>query len=623
MKKHDYSRFDGCKYRQGLLMFTQVLEEVLFYYSYESYKLPALNGRYLCLDILNTKGNIDRKSITEGNFVPLAEEFENMIENDVYFKLVDESNLSDVLLKKRDKNGVIIDYKKFDNKAKISKYSELASFLAAQFDAYGNCYLHEMIEFLYRNILADEYEYDNFDNICCLTKALATELVNSGYSVEHIYHTLTNIFIENNGEIVDEKQLLDDFFSKFTFKPKTYKVSFGINRETASYLKHIDNLEVIEPTYADRKKLKLHRKDYIARVKVESLDEFKATKEAFDFLEIIIGLHRISQHHRPVSIQPTMIVDLLDDEENLISTFIVSQSVNVLHRAINESQVQSLFYDDQLLNNIKVPNSFYRAVSLHNNAIDSNEKMNQLLDLWTAIEVLIEFKQGDEEKINVISNCLTSILNRTYLYRQIEQLYKDLAAVLNAEDLNIIGNIGQEERMVVKLAKLLSVKTYETQRQELLDKLNDYPILQYRINTFSRKIFVNSQSVYNELKRHKDKIKWQIMRIYRNRNMIVHDGRSMPYLEVILGNLHYYVDSLIDTLIEYYHLQFSKNNVIYMDVEKRQEEYWNYLGLDDKGKIKAPKEIDEDNYLKILFNDYEGNFVKNIIEEAIKEQVAE
>lgn len=49
-------------------------------------------------------------------------------------------------------------------------------------------------------------------------------------------------------------------------------------------------------------------------------------------------------------------------------------------------------FDNQLLNKIQTPESFLRAVSLHNSALDSKEPTNQLLDLWTAMETLIGFK---------------------------------------------------------------------------------------------------------------------------------------------------------------------------------------------------------------------------------------
>ena len=93
----------------------------------------------------------------------------------------------------------------------------------------------------------------------------------------------------------------------------------------------------------------------------------------------------------------------------------------------------------------------------------------------------------------------------------------------------------------------------------------------------------------------------------------------MPYLNIILGNLHYYVDSLFDVLIEYYHLGVQTNKTIFYDIEKNETLYWQLLGLDDKGKNVTAKEITETNYKEIIFNNYEGNAIKNVIKQAIEE----
>jgi len=117
MKKSDYSHIAASSYRKNLIMFFETLEEVLFYYSFESYKLPALNSHFLCMDLLEAKKNIDDKSITEGNFFPLAEEFEDMLENDVVVKAyIPEAS---VLLKRRDKLGGIVDYRSAEQKPKL------------------------------------------------------------------------------------------------------------------------------------------------------------------------------------------------------------------------------------------------------------------------------------------------------------------------------------------------------------------------------------------------------------------------------------------------------------------------------------------------------------------------
>lgn len=113
------------------------------------------------------------------------------------------------------------------------------------------------------------------------------------------------------------------------------------------------------------------------------------------------------------------------------------------------------------------------------------------------------------------------------------------------------------------------------------------------------------------------------MRIYRNRNMIVHNGNYMPYLHVILGNLHYYLDAMFDVLIEYYHLGIDRNQSIFFHIQKEELRYWNILGLDDKGKKISSVPISDLNLMEMVFNGYEGNTVKNSVNQAIAKMKAE
>lgn len=615
MKKTEYKHIDDSIYRKNMIMFIQTLEEVLFYYSFESYKMPALNSHFLCWDLLQTKRNIDNKSITEGNFVPLAEEFEYTLENDIVLKaFIPEI---DVILKRRDRLGSTIDYKKADQKAKINKYSEAAGYIREVNNA-TDIYLTRIYDLLVDNILTEKSEHSNWNAIYSLTRTLATELVNGGYSPEHIRQEMKTTFLDTKTKVKCESQLLVDFFNKFTFDSKSYQVILGINAETAKILRYLNGEIVKEPTEEIRKQLNLrHRGDCIVEMIIEDVDKFEAADVGYGRINTVIGLHRISQHHKPVYIKTLAQINEIDDEHNILSSKTIKIGKNILLRANNETQIQSYFFDNQLLNKVKPPETFFRAVSLHNSALDSKESTNQLLDLWTALETLIGFKSGDEDKINVVCDILTSVLNRTYLYTHIAQLYKDISAVLDESGEEIIRNVMGDEQVVWKLAKLLSVSDYQKEYVTLYKLLDEYPLLQYRMEHFSKIIFVDSKSVYEELTRHKQKVKWQIMRIYRNRNMIVHNGEHMPYLNIILGNLHYYIDAMFDLLIEYYHLGIKQNQYIFYHVQKTEMIHLNLLGLDEKGKKIAPQTITESNYSTIIFNGYEGNAIKNVVREAI------
>ena len=567
------------------------------------------------MDLLQTKMNIDNKSITEGNFIPLAEEFENIIENDVVLK----SYIPQIenILKRRNKLGAIVDYRKSEFKTKISKYSEAAGYICEISNA-DNLYLKAIFDLLINNVFTEGCGYYNWENIYSLTRILATELMNGGYSSEYISQELKDAFLDNRKKVKSEEQILVDFFNKFTFERKSYQVILGINAETAKILKHIKDITVKEPPRDIRKKLDLkHKGDCIVELFLENVDKHEAANAGYGYINAIIGLHRISQHHKPVFVKPLAQINEIDDERNVLSSKVVKIGKNVLLRANNESQIQSYFFDEQLLNNVQPPETFFRAVSLHNSALDSKESTNQLLDLWTAVETLIGFKSGDEDKINVICEIVTSVLNRTYLYSHMTQLYKDISAVLGEDGEQVIQTVRGEEQDIWKLAKILSNDDFKECYTELYERLKEYPLLQYRMEKFSKKIFVDSKSVYEELKRHKQKLKWQIMRIYRNRNMIVHNGEHMPYLNIILGNLHYYIDAMFDLLIEYYHLGIERNQHIFYDVQKEEMRHLDLLGLDEKGKKVNSKEITEENYAQIIFNGYEGNAIKNIVKEAI------
>ena len=615
MKKREFEYIEKSIYRKNIIMFIQTLEEVLFYYSFESYKMPALNSHFLCWDLLKTKNNIDNKIIMEGNFIPLAEEFENVLENDIALKaFIPEI---DVILKQRDKLGVIVDYKKADLKTKINKYAEAAGYIREISEA-NNIYLTTIFDKIIGNIFTEINEYSNWNAIYSLTRILVTELVNSGYSPEYISYEMRKTFLDNRKKVKCEKQLLIDFFSKFTFKSKLYQVILGINAETAKILHHFKEITVKEPVGELRAQLNLtHKGDCIVELFLEDLDKYKAANAGYGYINTIIGVHRISQHHKPVYVKPLMQINEVDEECNILSGRIIKNDKNILLRANNESQVQSYFFDTQLLNEVQTPATFLRAVSLHNNALDSKEPTNQLLDLWTAVETLIGFKSGNDDKINVICDILTSVLNRTYLYTHMVQLHKDIMAVLGDVGGKFISNVSGEEQVVWKLAKVLSVGSYQEDYAALYKLLEEYPLIQYRMEYFSKIIFADSKSVYEELVRHKHKIRWQIMRIYRNRNMIVHNGEYMPYFETILSNLHYYIDAMFDLLIEYYHLGIKKNQYIFYHVQKEEVRYWNILGLDEKGKKIISQEITELNYSTIIFNGYEGNVVKNVVKEAI------
>ena len=92
------------------------------------------------------------------------------------------------------------------------------------------------------------------------------------------------------------------------------------------------------------------------------------------------------------------------------------------------------------------------------------------------------------------------------------------------------------------------------------------------------------------MKKHAKRVEWQIKRIYRNRNMIVHNGEKTPYLSLLVENLHSYVD---DFLLYVIHSMAEGKNINSMCQELFvKESKWDseflQKGTKEKTKVKDP-----------------------------------
>ena len=82
MKAYSFANWTiNCNTRP-LLFFVQCMEEMLFPYGHDSYKVPALNFHFLCREILISIEKMEMDVVDKGNMRPLFEELSSMLTND-------------------------------------------------------------------------------------------------------------------------------------------------------------------------------------------------------------------------------------------------------------------------------------------------------------------------------------------------------------------------------------------------------------------------------------------------------------------------------------------------------------------------------------------------------------
>lgn len=616
MKQQNISHWEKNEYFEKFLLFVQTFAEATFTYSFESYRLPALNCHYLCYDVVKTAKDIERKILMDGNFLPMSEEFEQLLSEDPFINNCITNN--SMLIFAKDKNLNYYDISKLELKTKIREYKEIANFIKNICEV-QHVYFDFICDYLLNHIFSNDCTYENKKEIYSLTRMLVTELVNGGYSQEFLFQSVQEYFYNKNKKIECTSDILLDFLNHFTNDKFEFKLKFMVNYKMCDIFEDLNNFEIGTLNENELKLLNSQRKESKSvTIKINAVDYYSAYIYSLNIIQTVLSLHNLNQHNSKLYVSSSALVFKINENNEEESPILVNKSVNLMKKLGNTTYLYALYNDVILVNNSKLPYSFIKAVSLHNVAIECKDMSNQLLNLWTIIEVLITSKRDNEDRINTISNVLCSILNRNYLYSNIEQLLQDIRLCTDNDIDNIVDTIEIDEEIdsVEKFALILSLEKYKDKLTLIRQRLNEYPLLDYRIEHFSGNVFKNSKSIYDYLNRHAKRIRWHIMRIYRNRNMIVHNGSYMPYRNLLIENLHFYVDTLFNTLIEYYFLDLTNNDSIYMNIRCEETLYHEKLGFPVRNKKEKFKtvELTENNALELIFNGYNGNWIKKEID---------
>ena len=90
MKQGNIEHWTDDKLNSNLLIFSQLVNELLFDYSIPSNKISTLNSHYLCYDAMLTIADIEAKGVPEGTLKPIAEEFYDVLSKDIVFQIKNE-----------------------------------------------------------------------------------------------------------------------------------------------------------------------------------------------------------------------------------------------------------------------------------------------------------------------------------------------------------------------------------------------------------------------------------------------------------------------------------------------------------------------------------------------------
>ena len=184
-----------------------------------------------------------------------------------------------------------------------------------------------------------------------------------------------------------------------------------------------------------------------------------------------------------------------------------------------------------------------RSVVFHRNALLSNSRENQLIDLWAALEGLLPSPSKDSLRIEHFSETLLPALTLTYPEKLFTSALSDVLRVTPSAK-PIIDAVPDGKTRFSKFVRIVTCPAYSSSRDRMLEVLKGHPLLMNKVWKLAQ-AFSTRNATQSTLKTHRKRLKWHLARIYFTRNSIIHNARSLPHLRTLVENLHYYVDSLI------------------------------------------------------------------------------
>lgn len=187
--------------------------------------------------------------------------------------------------------------------------------------------------------------------------------------------------------------------------------------------------------------------------------------------------------------------------------------------------------------------SIRAALELHDVALASADHKLRLVNLWSAMECLASILEEDKI-ITRVQRLVVPILT----WRKVDKIVRYLAISIHfwlQENPKIDLSqspirFGHNKSVPPEqLITLLAEPENSAKTRALLNLVSGHPLLGYRIHQ-AWKIFHTPSQLVAELERTSKRLEWHLWRIYRARNLLVHQGVDSPCIPQLANHLQQY-----------------------------------------------------------------------------------
>lgn len=533
MKFKNLKRWKLVPELDGLLFFAQRMEELLFDYSLDTYKPAALNASFLCIEALGIVDDIEEGAMDIANLRPIVEELEWSIQND---KIAKELLQLPATYYLQDIDTV-----------KISEVKLKLEVLGRTLDPHR--YLERCYQRLHEHVRQSEKK-----NIETVAKNIVTTLLNLGMSKQILYERTREFFFAPDGSDLESVDALTDFLEfiyPYSHLADVYFVVSALIRKAGSAVDEFD-ISILDAlpeecaAIAQVYEFAPGPDQVVVQVgDVRAHDVYSARDKAVRRLESLGDLFTLFHHKARIAWRSDAIV-----KQCCLATPVLARvSKGAMEKAFDMPPEKSAKQLGHLLKNSALKEAsferFSRVADLHGTCVSTDIVENQLVNLWTGFETLIPSRVGTNKINNVIASTLPFLLP-LYIRRLVERFTYDIFIWDKWRAKKLLNKVptSSGKSMAKRALILLCDPACESLREDLYTQVKDFHLLRFRAFQLSNALR-SGDEVTKILKAHEKKVSWQLRRIYRTRNLIVHSGKTPSFVPTIIENGHDYLDQVM------------------------------------------------------------------------------
>lgn len=236
--------------------------------------------------------------------------------------------------------------------------------------------------------------------------------------------------------------------------------------------------------------------------------------------------------------------------DSLVETELQSQSLRLVHA--HKKADQLVIHALKANSGSRFDGSVSNALELHSTAMRASDVRTRFLNLWGALECLASVidTEGICKRVQQLVCPIVS-------WRKIEKVGRYTAINLHlwrsASDqlANIPAALPGSTQRRVSAGEMISVLCKANNHPDIIEVLSicgNHSLLRHRIYSAWQE-FHDPRVLAKSIAASRERLGWHIGRIYRARNLLVHEGIESPRLESLCDNLHYYVSSVLSRVI--------------------------------------------------------------------------